>query len=288
MEHIQKKFKNSLFILPLAIFVVASLGYLFISAFNISIRNVVFLMESPVTGFKNFIDVLTSNDFWSSMRFSLVFSVLTTVFEAMLGFFLAYFFYKNFRGKRLLMTLIITPMMIAPSLFGLMSRILFNNFIGLVPNYIRMFFGADIEFFGPDMVFFTLVLIDILQWTPFIFLIVYSAMLGVPKQTLEAAEIDGAGRLRILFNVIFPFVLPSIISSGFLRFIESFRVFDTIFVLTGGGPGNMTTSISIYIYEMGFSMGKQSVASAAGLILFLIMLVPTILSVRGIGRSDNY
>jgi multiple sugar transport system permease protein len=73
-----------------------------------------------------------------------------------------------------------------------------------------------------------------------------------------------------------------------LRFIESFRVFDTIFVLTGGGPGNMTTSISIYIYEMGFSMGKQSVASAAGLILFMIMLIPTILSVRGIGRSDNY
>lgn len=288
MEHIQKKFKNSLFILPLAIFVVASLGYLFINAFNISIRDVVFLMESPVIGFGNFVDVLTSSDFWSSMKFSLVFGVLTTVFEAILGFFLAYFFYKNFRGKRLLMTLIITPMMIAPSLFGLMSRILFNNFIGLVPNYIRMFFGADIEFFGPDMVFFTLVLIDILQWTPFIFLIVYSAMLGVPKQTLEAAEIDGAGKLRILFNVIFPFVLPSIISSGFLRFIESFRVFDTIFVLTGGGPGNMTTSISIYIYEMGFSMGKQSVASAAGLILFMIMLIPTILSVRGIGRSDNY
>jgi multiple sugar transport system permease protein len=288
VEHIQKKFKNSLFILPLAIFVVASLGYLFINAFNISIRDVVFLMESPVIGFGNFVDVLTSSDFWSSMKFSLVFGVLTTVFEAILGFFLAYFFYKNFRGKRLLMTLIITPMMIAPSLFGLMSRILFNNFIGLVPNYIRMFFGADIEFFGPDMVFFTLVLIDILQWTPFIFLIVYSAMLGVPKQTLEAAEIDGAGKLRILFNVIFPFVLPSIISSGFLRFIESFRVFDTIFVLTGGGPGNMTTSISIYIYEMGFSMGKQSVASAAGLILFMIMLIPTILSVRGIGRSDNY
>jgi multiple sugar transport system permease protein len=186
------------------------------------------------------------------------------------------------------MTLIITPMMIAPSLFGLMSRILFNNFIGLVPNYIRMFFGADIEFFGPDLVFFTLVLIDILQWTPFIFLIVYSAMLGVPNTSIEAARIDGAGKLRILFSVIFPFVLPSIISSGFLRFIESFRVFDTIFVLTGGGPGNMTTSISIYIYKTGFAMGKQSVASAAGLILFLIMLVPTIFSVRGIERSYQY
>jgi multiple sugar transport system permease protein len=281
------KKRGIFFILPLALFVIVSLCYLFFSAFDISLRNIVFLMDSPLVGFGNFADVFTSNDFWASMKFSLIFSVFTTVIEAALGFFLAYFFYSCFRGKRLLMTLIITPMMIAPSLFGLMSRILFNNFIGIVPNYIRMLFGIDIEFFGRDMVFVTLVLIDVLQWTPFIFLIVYSAMLGVPHQLMEAAKIDGSGKARILFSIIFPYVLPSIISSGFLRFIESFRVFDTIFVLTGGGPGNLTTSISIYIYKTGFSMGRQSVASAAGIILFLIMLVPTIVSVRGIGRSDG-
>lgn len=220
------------------------------------------------------------------MRFSLLFGLTTTALETLLGFFTAYLLYSKFRGNRVLFTFVLTPMMMAPSLFGLMNRILFNNFIGLIPGYIKVIFGVDVDFFSPNNVIPTLVFIDLLQWTPFVVLILYATLLGIPRQLVEAARIDGARPKDIIskIKIIIPFITPSMLTAASLRFMESFRVFDTIYVLTGGGPGNLTTSISVYIYKTGFEMGMQSSASAAGIVLFLIMLLPAFASAKLLRR----
>ncbi|MGB9821074.1 MAG: carbohydrate ABC transporter permease [Pseudothermotoga sp.] len=274
--------KQYLFILPLVVFLVALPGYLFVSTFFISLREVNFgvLEGSKFIGLKNFSQVIGSRSFWQSMRFSLLFGSVTTVSEIIIGFLVALFVYNKFRGNRLVITLLVTPILIAPSLFGLMNRILFNNFIGLVPGYIKFFFHRDIDFFSPANVFTTLVFIDCLQWTPFAFLILYASMLGIPPQLMEASKMDGAGYIEQIWFVVIPYLLPSITSTLLLRFTESFRVFDTVYVLTGGGPGDLTTSISIYIYRLGFVMGDHGSASAAGMILFAIMIFFVILTLK--------
>ena len=155
----------------------------------------------------------------------------------------------------------------------------------MIPGYISALFNVDIDFFSNKNIIGTLVLIDTLQWTPFVIIIMFASFVSIPKSLIDAARIDGAGSKSLLFRIILPLVIPSLITASFLRFIESFRVFDTIYVLTGGGPGNLTTSVSIYIYKMGFDMGIQGVASAASLILFLIMLVPTLIAIKLIIRG---
>ena len=284
---ISKRKHHVLFILPLLIFLSFMIIYSFISALNISLRDAFlgYLNEMPFVGLKNFKQVIMSRDFWHSMEFSLKFATMTTGIESVIGFFIAYFYYLYFRKNRMLLTLLILPMMMAPTLFGLMNRILFNNFIGLIPGYISALFNVDIDFFSNKNIIGTLVLIDTLQWTPFVIIIMFASFVSIPKSLIDAARIDGAGSKSLLFRIILPLVIPSLITASFLRFIESFRVFDTIYVLTGGGPGNLTTSVSIYIYKMGFDMGIQGVASAASLILFLIMLVPTLIAIKLIIRG---
>ncbi|WP_461768235.1 carbohydrate ABC transporter permease [Pseudothermotoga sp.] len=260
--------------------------YLLLSSVNISLRNVYFgfVEGSEFTGFSNYYKILKTPRFWGAMRFSLIFGCVTTLLELVTGFALAYFYYSKFKGNKLVFTLLITPMLMAPSLFGLMNRILFNNFIGLIPGYLRFLFGIDIDFFSPRNIVLTLISIDVLQWTPFTFLVFYAALLSIPPQLIEAASIDGAKRSHVLWYVVLPYVTPALVTGGFLRFLESFRVFDTIYVLTGGGPGYLTTSISIFIYRTGFTMGDQSSSSAAGMILFAFMMIPAIIFAKMMKR----
>lgn len=262
-------------------------AYLLVSLFYISLRNVYFgiLEDSTFVGAENYARLPYSRTFWASLKFSLTFGSVTTLIELILGFILAYFFYSKFRGMKLLFTLLINPMFMAPSLFGLMNRILFNNFIGLVPGYVKFLFGIDIDFFSPKNIFWTLVGIDALQWTAFVFLIIYAALLGVPVELIEASSIDGAGTINKIRYVLLPYIRPAIATAAFLRFLESFRVFDSIYVLTGGGPGNLTTSISIFIYRTGFTMGDHGLSGTAGIVLFLIMLAPVLCVVKLIKRK---
>ncbi|AEH50426.1 carbohydrate ABC transporter permease [Pseudothermotoga thermarum] len=275
-----RKVIGFLFYLPLIALVVGFFAYLLASSIFISFKNVLFggMAAAKFVGFSNYIELFFSRDFWYSMRFSFIFGITTAFLELALGFLLAYYFYSKFRGSKFLFTFLISPMFIAPSLFGLMNRILFNNFIGLIPGYVRSLFGISVDFFHPNNIFWTLVGIDLLQWTPFLFLIIYAALLGIPIQLIEAASIDGAGRFQKVVNIVLPYIKPALISGGFLRFIESFRSFDSIYVLTGGGPGSLTTTISIFIYRTSFTMGNQGLSSAAGILLFLVMLFPLFLA----------
>ncbi|MDK2886561.1 MAG: multiple sugar transport system permease protein [Thermosipho sp. (in: thermotogales)] len=277
---------NYSFIMPLTLFILVSLVFLLAFTVYISLTNVKFgdLQNADLVGMSNFQSILTSKDFWNSMKFSLKFSLSVTILETFLGFLISYYIYKHFKGNKIIFTLLLAPIMMAPSLYGLMNRILLNNFVGLIPGYLSYLFGINIDFFNPNIIFYTLVAIDVLQWTPFIVLIVYSALLGIPKQLFEAAYIDGANSFQILMKITIPYVFSSIVAASSLRFLEAFRSFDTIYVLTGGGPGDLTTTISIYIYKVGFQFGRQGLASAAGLILFLLMMILTFNATRLIYR----
>src|SRR5262249_43476715 len=142
-----------------------------------------------------------------------------------------------------LMALVLLPLMISPALMGVMYRLILNEFVGVVPQYLAL---LDLypNLLGPDWVFATVVTIDVLQWLPFTLLLLLTGLQSIPPELGEAARTDGASAWQTLRHVTLPLLMPVVAVAALIRFIDSFRVFDHIYVLTGGGPGDRTTSIS--------------------------------------------
>lgn len=227
--------------------------------------------QTLFTGLDNFVTVLTDPGFLAAAKFTVLFALAVTTIETVLGFGLALLVNRDFPGKKVFFTMLLVPIMVAPALLGVMFRLLLNGDIGLVPAVLRSV-GLDISLFAPNTVVPLLVLLDVLQWTPFAFLIMYAGLQSFPTDVLEAAQVDGAGRLRILRSIIAPIMKPIIFAAVFLRLIDALRTFDVIYVLTAGGPGTKTTTMSIYIYKTAFESGQFGLAAAASTIVMIVLL----------------
>jgi multiple sugar transport system permease protein len=151
--------------------------------------------------------------------------------------------------------------------------------------------GIRVSLFAPGSVQIVLMAIDILQWTPFVFLVVYSGLQTVPNDLYEAADVDGATYARIVRSIVLPLVQPIIVVAVFIRAINAFRTFDVIYVLTGGGPGALTTTTSIYVYQQAFTNGQFGVGAAASILMagillpFLPLVVPRLVQAQ-LGRHE--
>ena len=207
------------------------------------------------------------------MLFSLRFALLTTIAQVAIGISLAVFLAPLLSKRPWLMAILMLPMMAAPALVGLMYRLILHEFVGVLPYYFYLFFNDSPSFLGPRNVFWTLVAVETLQWTPFGLLILYSSYQSVPLEIRKSAAIDGAGPWRRLIAIELPWMRPTILLVTFIRFIDSFRVFDNVYTLSGPGAGGDTTTMSIYIYEAFFHGDDIGVAVAASLILLLLSFV---------------
>ena len=234
-------------------------------------------LQQPIaafSGLKNYLDVFSSPGFFGAIKFTAIFAVVVTALEVVLGFGLALLANRAFPGKKIFFTMLLVPIMIAPALLGVMFRLLLNGDIGLVPALLDKI-GLEVSLFAPQSVVPLLVALDVLQWTPFTFLIVYAGLQSFPTDVLEAAQIDGAGKVRTVTSVIIPIMRPVIFAALFLRLIDAIRTFDVIYVLTAGGPGTKTTTLSIYIYKTAFESGEFGVAAAAATVM-LVLLLPIV------------
>lgn len=225
-------------------------------------------------GFKNFMDTLTDRNFHQSLRFTATFTATVVSVEVVFGVILAAFFNRRIWGKRLWISLLLLPMMVSPALIGIMYRLILNEFVGPIAFYL------GIKPLAPRWVVSTVMLIDILQWTPFAFLIIYAALQTVPVELYEAAAIDGAGSFKKFQYITLPLILKMIIITALFRFIDAFKTFDMIYVLTAGGPGNMTSTISIYVYKLAFQGGNIGKAAAASMLLLLLFSIPMTLVLK--------
>ena len=231
-------------------------------------------LRSPsYLGLANFLTVIRDRAFWGAMLFSLRFALLTTIARVAIGIFLAVYLAPLLSKRPWLMAFLMLPMMAAPALVGLMYRLIFHEFVGVLPYYFYLLFNDSPSFLGPRNAFWTLVAVETLQWTPFGLLILYSTYQSIPLEIRESAAIDGAGPWRRLIAIELPWMRPTILLVTFIRFIDSFRVFDNVYTLSGPGAGGDTTTMSIYIYEAFFHRDDIGVAVAASLILLLISFV---------------
>ena len=255
---------------PLVAFLLLFLGFPSLVNLVYSVSDVTFeTLRSPaLSGLHNYGDVLTDGAFWRATWFSFRFGLITAVSECLLGLGLAIFLSPLIEKRASLMAPLMLPLMVAPAMIGLMYRLVLHEFVGPVPHYLYAWFGDSPAFLGAENAFWTLAVVETLQWTPFAFLLFYMAYQAVPTEVRQAAAIDGAGPWQLLRTIELPLMAPTIGIAFFIRFIDGFRVFDNVYTLTGSGAGGSTTSLSIYIYQTFFKDGAIGKAVAASVVLF--------------------
>lgn len=246
-------------------------------------------LQNPIasfTGLQNYRELFSAPGFLNAAKFTVGFALVVTAIETVLGFGLALLVNRAFPGKKLFFTMLLLPIMIAPALLGVMFRLLLNGDIGLIPALLGKV-GVHVSLFAPSSVVPLLVVLDLIQWTPFTFLIMYAGLQSFPTDVLEAAQIDGAGRWRTLRAVVLPIMKPIIFAAIFLRLIDAIRTFDVIYVLTAGGPGTRTTTLSIFIYKTAFESGSFGLAAAASTVIMVVLLPLVPVLVKRIARQQG-
>jgi multiple sugar transport system permease protein len=244
--------------------------------------------ETYPVGLENFRSILTEPNFWSSIRFTLIFALTATIIELILGFSLALLFDRVFPGKRVLFSLMLVPIMIAPSLMAVMFRLILNENIGVIPGVLEKI-GLSYSIFDQNNVFTSLIALDVVEFTAFTFLLSYSALQNMPQEIYEAASIDGANARQTLWRVTLPMLKPALAIVFLLRILDSIRTFDSIYILTGGGPGTTTQTVGIYIYKTAFIYGDFGLAASAAIVLVLLLapFMPSIIKQFNLGAGDS-
>jgi multiple sugar transport system permease protein len=261
------------FVVPLCLFLGLMLGFpvlanLWYSFSNFSFRD---LTGGSFAGLANYRQAIANPGLWSALGFSLRFGLICASIELVVALALVFVLHPLLSKRPWMTGIMVLPMMVSPALMGVMYRLILNEFTGVIPAYLQVL-GWPINFLGKNNVYYTVIGIEILQWTPFAFLILLTARQTIPMELEEAAAVDGVTGARPNALVILPNMAPTIIIVAFIRFIDSFRVFDHIFVLTGGGPGNTTTSLSIYIYKLFFNQNVLGEAVAVSIMLLVASL----------------
>lgn len=244
--------------------------------------------ETYPVGFENYRSILSEPNFWSSIRFTLIFALTATIIELILGFALALLFDRYFPGKRILFSLMLVPIMIAPSLMAVMFRLILNENIGVIPGLLNKI-GLSYSIFDQNNVFTSLIVLDVIEFTAFTFLLSYSALQNMPQEIYEAAAIDGASKRQTLWRVTLPILKPALAIVFLLRILDSIRTFDSIYILTGGGPGTTTQTVGIYIYKTAFIYGDFGLAASAAIVLVLLLapFMPSIIRQFNLGTVES-
>ncbi|MDX1527779.1 MAG: sugar ABC transporter permease [Gammaproteobacteria bacterium] len=214
--------------------------------------------------------------FWHSFGLTMKFVAMVVTLEFILGFAIALLIFHFVQRRRLVLTLLLVPMMLAPVAVGLIWKLLLQGDFGMVTYYLRLVGLLDIRdavLSNADAVLPAIMLIDAWQWTPFVTLVMLAGLLSLPREPFEAAVMDGARPLQIFRDVTLPLLRPIIALVLLLRAIDAFKEFDKIFILTGGGPGTATELLSIYVYRLNFKNWDLGYGAASAFMIYLVVLI---------------
>jgi multiple sugar transport system permease protein len=223
-------------------------------------------------GWDNFVIAFGNERVWSSLWTTLLFAAVCVSAEMALGIALALALEHKVRGMAFFRTLFILPMMIAPIAVGLVWRYMFDAQFGPI-NAALVMVGLKPKTWlaDPTLAFAAIVIADIWQWTPFVFIMMIAALANVDSSVIEASRIDGAGWWQMTFRVKLPMIMHVIAITLMMRLIDAFRVLEVVYVLTFGGPGDSTEILSLHIYKTAFVGQQLGVASAISVLLLVVV-----------------
>ncbi|MDA0990727.1 MAG: sugar ABC transporter permease [Verrucomicrobia bacterium] len=240
--------------------------------------------ELAFTGLSNYAALLGSPEFWAALKITGLFTVLAVGIELFFGVGIALLLHHEHRGVPTLRAIYLIPMVVTPVAAVFTFRMMLNPSLGVF-NYILTSLGfAPVDWLGtPGMALLSLLLVDAWQWTPFILLIAAGGLAAIDEEPLEAARMDGAGPIALVFHHMLPMLLPYLSIALVFRAIDAFKTFDIIFVLTGGGPGAATRTLNLLAYKQGLEFLSMGYAAA----IAIVMLIMTIVAAQTFLRRMN-
>ena len=237
-------------------------------------------------GWDNYTRLWEDEQFRNSLWVTVRFVTLSVGIETVLGLALALFCLREFRGIRLLRTVLIMPMVITPVVVAIVFRLIYASDAGMLTAVSEALGGGPVQILGhPTRAFLGLVALDVWEWTPLMFLILLAGLQSLPVEPFEAARVDGAGPWRVFVDHTLPMLRPVLAIAIVLRTIDAFGTFDQVFVLTRGGPGEATRLLSIYGYDTAFKFQQTGYAAALFVTMGLLVLAFTLATVRMLRRA---
>ena len=233
------------------------------------------ISESEFVGLKNYITLFYDPAFRESLVVTLTFAVCVVFSELVIGVGLALMLDRNIRGMSVLRTLFILPMMIAPVVVGLMWRYMYHPTVGTFNKTLKSFGLDGIDWLGQNALL-SVIIADVWQWTPFIFILSLAALQYLPRSAIEAAKIDGATSWQQIIHIKLPLMMPVLIVTALLRLIDAFKVLEVILVMTEGGPGLSTEILALRISRTATEFRELGVAAAMSNYLLIILLILTV------------
>ena len=268
-------------ILPLGLLLSGIMLYPFLFSVWLSLQDyrLTRLNDVQFVGIENFSLIATDPSFLNAMGNTVSFVAIAVICELILGLSLALLVQKLIVFRGVARSILLAPMFITPIAVGLMFRFLLNSEIGIIPFYLSKI-GVSIDWFSPELALFSIVLIDVWQWTPFMLLMFLAGLEALPKTPFEAARVDGAGPWLTFSSITLPMLRPVVVVALIIRALDAFKVFEYVFAITRGGPGNSTETIMYYIYQTGFRFFRMGEAAAASIFLIVVILILVIILVK--------
>lgn len=280
MNNFVNKHIKWVFSLPALIFMVAMVAVPIAMTFVFSMHDWNLLMGNGMkfNWGKNYLDVLTSREFWRSLGITCYYTVLATIAEMLLGISIALVLNQKFRGKNLVKTVVLLPYMMAPVAVGLMWMLFYEPSSGLM-NFIFTSVGLPRSSFvsARQTVIPAIAAVETWQMTPMVVIVCLAGLSSLPADPMEAARVDGATPVQTFFRITLPLMTQTLFSIGLLRFIDVFKSFDLIYAMTKGGPANASRTLNLFAYETAFSYYKFGLSSSMLMILFVIVLLLSML-----------
>lgn len=242
------------------------------------------LQEKPFIGFGNYVALFEDPRFLHSILITGIVTVFGVGIELLLGFGLAQMLVGDLKGKRIIVAALLLPVMVMPVVVGYTWRLMWDAQYGPINQIIGWIIGQPFTYTWlaqPPTAMFAILVTEIWQWTPFMFLVFLSGLSVMDPEVFEAADIDGANGWHKLRYLTVPLMRPIIIVAILIRGLDSLKFFDVIFTLSGGGPGNTTETISFYIYQVGYQFFRLGYGAAASfvLLIFLVILLTYLLKI---------
>ena len=270
----------------LAIFIYPMVYSAFTSLHNLDIAHP---DRTEFIGLANYINTLQDEEFGRALRNTLVYVGVALPIEFCLGLIIALALATITRGRNILRTLLIIPMMLAPVAMGLMWKFMYNDELGIINHLLRSI-GVNrppLWLSDPEQALFSVIVVEIWATVPIFVLLLLAGLLSIPHDYYEAATIDGAGPIAIFFRVTLPLLKPIILVALLIRGMDAFRVFDIVYVLTKGGPALRSDVLSFYAYRAAFIERDFGEAAAAAWIMTAILLVAGLSLIRLMRRQGG-
>jgi multiple sugar transport system permease protein len=234
-------------------------------------------------GLANYRDLMSDPDIWEHFVNTIVMIAASVSVQLTIGAALAFLFHRPFPGRRLVLLLVLTPMLLSTVVVGTFFSLFYDPTFGIVSALVRPFTGAPFAPLGtPFSAMTSLIVADAWMWSPFVMLMLLAGLEGVPPYLNEAAFVDRASNWRRFRTVTFPAIRGVLLLALLFRTIESFNMFDLVYTVTNGGPGTSTESISTEIYDTAFVLFETGRASALGNLSVFVVIVLTRLYFRAI------